>query len=100
MGSYAEAVDAFKQGLERYPQSERLHLWLAASHAQIDEAEQAKQHMDHVFDLNPEFSPSFLERASPFRYETDLDNFLDGVRKAMRVNGSTGPAVTESVTPQ
>ena len=87
MGSYGEAVDAFKQGIERYPQSERLHLWLAAAYAQVGEAERAEWEMQQVFALNPNFSPSFLEQASPFRYPEDLENFLDGVRKAMRTAG-------------
>ena len=83
MGSYNEAVDAFRDGLERYPQSERLHLWLAAAYAQVGETEHAKRQMDQVYTLNPDFSPSFLRQASAFRYDADLKNFLDGVRKAM-----------------
>lgn len=88
MGSYDEAAHAFKEGLERYPQSERLHLWLAATYAQIGESEQAEWEMDQVYALNPGFSPSFLEHDSAFRYQTDLENFLDGVRKAMRTTGT------------
>ena len=88
MGEYDEAVHAFKQGLERYPQSERLHLWLAATYAQIGESAHAEREMDQVFTLNPNFSPSFLEHDSAFRYQTDLENFLDGVRKAIRTTGT------------
>ena len=87
MGSYDEAVDAFKQGIERYPQSERLHLWLAAAYAQIGDTERAKAEIGQVYSLNPDFSPVFLEQTSAFRYESDLENFLDGVRKAMRIRG-------------
>ena len=87
MGSYDEAVDAFKQGIERYPQSERLHLWLAAAYAQIGDAERAEIEIDQVYALNPDFSPVFLEQTTAFRYEADLENFLDGVRKAMRTGG-------------
>ena len=88
MGSYDEAADAFERGVERYPKSERLHLWLAATYAQIGEDERAAKEMDLVHALNPEFSPSFLEQGSAFRYRTDLENFLDGVRKAMRADGT------------
>ena len=86
MKSYDEAAHAFKRGLERYPQSERLHLWLAAAYAQIGETEHANREMDQVYALNPNFSPTFLEQTSAFRYQTDLQNFLDGVRKAMGNN--------------
>jgi tetratricopeptide (TPR) repeat protein len=86
MESYNEAVHAFKQGLDRYPQSERLHLWLAAAYAQVGEVEHAKGEMNQVYALNPNFSPSFLEQTSAFRYQKDLQNFLDGVRKAMGNN--------------
>lgn len=98
MGSYSEAVNAFRQGIDRYPQSERLHLWLAASYAQIGEPEQAKGHMKQLHTLNPDFSLSFLEQGSAFRYETDLENFLDGVRKATRVASGINSTVAESVS--
>jgi Tfp pilus assembly protein PilF len=96
MGSYDEAVRAFQRGLERYPKSERLHLWLAAAYAQIGEGELARSEMEQVYALNPHFSPTFLEQASAFRYQTDLENFLDGVRKAMRIGNANG-VVSESV---
>jgi adenylate cyclase len=98
MGSYSEAVNAFRQGIDRYPQSERLHLWLAASYAQIGEPERAKGHMKQLYALNPDFSLSFLEQGSAFRYETDLENFLDGVRKATRVGSGINSPVTGSVS--
>jgi len=96
MGSYSEAANAFEQGLERYPESERLHLWLAATYAQIGEDKRAEREIEQVYALNPEFSPSFLEQGSAFRYQTDLENFLDGVRKAMRV-GDLENIATERV---
>ena len=88
MGSYDEAIDAFTQGLERYPESERLHVWLAAAYAQTGHADAAQWEMDQVLALNPGFSVSYLEEASAFRYQTDLQSFLEGVRKAMRTRGS------------
>lgn len=96
MGSYDEAVDAFKQGLDRYPQSERLHLWLAATYAQIGESEHAEREIDQVYALNPSFSPEFLEHDSAFRYQTDLENFLNGVRKAMRMRGSIAESLGQT----
>jgi tetratricopeptide (TPR) repeat protein len=99
MGSYDEAIHAFRQGLERYPESERLHLWLAATYAQIGEVEDAQWAMDQVYTLNPHFSPSFLEQASAFRYETDLENFLEGVRKAMRNRGEDRTVVESLAQP-
>ena len=83
MGSYDQAIDAFLQGLERYPQSERLHVWLAAAYAQAGQKQDAQWEMDQVQSLNPEFSMSYLEEASAFHYQTDLESFLDGVRQAM-----------------
>ena len=83
MGSYDQAIDAFLQGLERYPLSERLHVWLAAAYAQTGQQKDAQWEMDQVRSLNPEFSMSYLEEASAFRYQTDLESFLDGIRKAM-----------------
>lgn len=36
--------------------------------------------MDRVYALNPDFSLAYLEQASAFRYQTDLERFLEGVR--------------------
>ena len=83
MGSYDRAIDAFLRGLDRYPESERLHVWLAAAYAQTGQKTDAQWQMDQVKSLNPEFSMSYLEEASAFRYQTDLQSFLNGVRKAM-----------------
>jgi len=86
--SYDEAVSAFKQALERYPESERIPLWLAATHAQIGEVERAGWEIEQVYALEPGFYPLFLEQGTAFRFQTDLGNFLDSVRKAMRVDKS------------
>jgi TolB-like protein/DNA-binding winged helix-turn-helix (wHTH) protein/tetratricopeptide (TPR) repeat protein len=95
LGSYEDAADAFKAGIERYPQSERLHLWLAATYAQLGEAQHAKNEIDAVYALNPQFSPTFLEQAAAFRYKTDLDKFLAGVRQAIRFRSVDRPGVEQ-----
>jgi TolB-like protein/lipoprotein NlpI len=99
MGSYDAAIDAFVQGLERYPESERLHVWLAAAYAQTGQADAAQWEMDQVFALNPGFSVAYLEEASAFRYQTDLESFLDGVRKAMGGPGGESALIGNVVTP-
>jgi adenylate cyclase len=79
---YPEAIAAFKQGLESNPSSERLRVWLAAAYAQAGDIKKARWEMDQVLFVNPAVSVSRFQKAFPFKDPSDLENFLDGLRKA------------------
>lgn len=79
---YPEAIQAFKQGLETNPTSERLHVWLAAAYAQSGNQEEAEWEVEEVLTLNPDFSLERIAWATPFKDSKDLEHFLEGLRKA------------------
>lgn len=79
---YPEAIDAFKQGLETNPVSERLHVWLAAAYAQAGRVDDAKWEIEQVLTVNPEFSLGRIRQAFPFKDPADLERFLSSLRKA------------------
>lgn len=68
--------------LESSPNSERLHVWLAAAYAQSDRAEDAALEAEQVLVLISEFSIRRIERPFPFKDPAHLENFLEGSRKA------------------
>jgi TolB-like protein/DNA-binding winged helix-turn-helix (wHTH) protein/Flp pilus assembly protein TadD len=82
LGRYAEAIDAFNQGIASNPASERLHVWLAAAYAQAGQSDEAEWEMDQVLTINPEFSLKRMQQAFPFKEAKDREHFIAGLRKA------------------
>lgn len=79
---YDEAIEAFKNGIESNPTSERLHVWLAAAYAQSGAIQEAKWEATQVLTLNPGFSRARIQKTFPFKNPADREHFLDGLRKA------------------
>ncbi len=82
LGDYQQAIDAFNQGLQSNPSSERLHVWLAAAYAKSGQVADAKWEIDQVLTLNPDFSLERIKRSFPFKNPADLDPFIEGLRIA------------------
>jgi len=79
---YPEAIAAFREGLASNPLSERLHVWAAAAYAQSGDIDQARWELDQARLENPDVSLDRFRKAFPFKDPADLENFLDGLRKA------------------
>jgi adenylate cyclase len=82
LGRYAEAINAFHDGLRSNPSSERLRIWLAATYAQSGQLEEARWQIDQVKLVNPALSLERQKQAFPFKDPADLDRFLNGLRTA------------------
>jgi len=79
---YELAVATFQKGIASNPESERLHVWLAASLAQAGRLEDAAWEVDQILVLNPEFKLLNLTEAFPYKDPADQEHFLAGLRKA------------------
>ncbi|MCB1865431.1 MAG: tetratricopeptide repeat protein [Chromatiales bacterium] len=79
---YAEAIQAFRDGLVSNPASERLHLWLAAAYARAGAIEDAKWEAEQVRTLNPEFSLERIRTAFPFKDPAELEHFTGALALA------------------
>jgi adenylate cyclase len=82
MGDYKKAIEVFKEGLNRNPSSQRLRLWLVAAYAQDGQLDNAKWELEQVHVQDPELTLARIKPAYPFKYNADMKNFLDGLRKA------------------
>jgi len=65
IGRYADAITAFRQGLQSNPASERLHIGLAVSLAEIGELGEARWEAEEVLMANPDFSSAEVDAHSP-----------------------------------
>jgi len=79
---YEEAIEAFKFGLSQNPSSQRLHVWLAATYAQIGLLDDAEWEASEILNVDPGFSPAHLESIFPFRNSEDLKIFNMALNKA------------------
>ena len=82
LGRYKEAIDVFERGLERYPGSQRLRVWLIASYAHMGRQEDAKWEGDQLLVADPKFSVKRLEQIVPYKDRAHLERLIDGLRKA------------------
>lgn len=79
---YEEAIEAFKFGLNQNPSSQRLHVWLAATYAQVGLLEDAEWEASEILNVDPDFSPAHLESIFPFQKPEDLRIFNAALNKA------------------
>lgn len=79
---YDEAIDAFGQGLDSNPSSERMHVWLAAAYIKANRPEDAKWEAEQVLAINPDFDIEKIKQAFPFNDPNDLERFLSAIRLA------------------
>jgi tetratricopeptide (TPR) repeat protein len=78
---YDEAIDAFRKGLAQNPTSQRLHVWLAATYAQVGRMEEAQWEADQVLMADPDIKLSRLFQIFPFKDPAELEHFNRALRK-------------------
>jgi adenylate cyclase len=81
LSRYTEAIDAFRQGLEGNPASERLHLWLAASLAETGEIDAAKWEAEQILLENPGFSIAQAKDEFPYTQAVWVSRLLERLRE-------------------
>jgi adenylate cyclase len=78
-GRYAEALDAYSRIAER---PSFYHAYIAACHAELGRMEEARKHAALALQARPDFSVAAWGKRLPYKNETDLQRFLNGLRKA------------------
>ena len=78
-GQYTEAIGAFKRIAKLV---EFDYTYLAACCVALGEIEQAKSHIANMRQIRPRASIRYFEQSQPYKNDTDLQRFLDALRKA------------------
>ncbi len=79
---YEEALAALRQGIERNPAFDRMHLTLAANYARMGRMDDAAWSVDEALAINPNISLATEYRDSIYLREEDLEDFVEGLRLA------------------
>ena len=81
-GDYRRAAEFFSKALEPKPDHLYPHLFLAASHAHLGALEDARNQIDKILRLAPEYSLALAEERCVYTEPDEKARFLDGLRKA------------------
>lgn len=81
-GDYRRALRAFRQADTRNHTYVTNHVWLAATHAQLDQPDEAAWEVDQIHILQPDFSLPHWLTTRPFRNSAHRTHLVAGLRKA------------------
>jgi adenylate cyclase len=80
---YAEALPLLRECISRAPDMRGAHVWLAATHAQLDQLEEARTEAAEVLRIEPKYTIDGTQRRlNSFKFPKDAEHFFDGLRKA------------------
>ena len=79
---YAEALPLLRDCVLRAPNFFHARGWLAATHAQLGQLEEARAEVAEMLRLHPGFTVAGMVRISPLKHARDRNHYHDGLRKA------------------
>lgn len=80
---YAQALLLLRESVSRAPKLRPSYAWLAATHAQMMQGDEARAAALEVLRLQPDYTiAGTAKRLASFKQAKDEDHFLDGLRKA------------------
>ena len=82
LGRYVEALSILEETAQRNPARDRIHLLLAATHAELGRLEDAAWSVDEALSINPKVSLDKERRASLYLHAIDLERYISALRKA------------------
>ena len=83
--AHARYEDAIGNLQKNSAETETAHLYLAASHAQLGQLDEARQHVNQLHEMNPDANIDWLNIAYPTRCYQESEHrsrFIEGLRKA------------------
>jgi adenylate cyclase len=80
---YSEALPVLQEHVTRAPGHRSGHVWLAATHAQLSQFEEARAAAAEVLRLQPDYTIDATQaKIGKFKYDEDEAHFFDWLRKA------------------
>jgi tetratricopeptide (TPR) repeat protein len=82
LGRYEEAVESLTRRITRDPKTDISRVLLASSYGHLDRIAEARFEWAEARRVNPRYSLEYRKRILPYKDQTDLDDFVEGLRKA------------------
>jgi adenylate cyclase len=82
LGRYEEAISEYKEALHRTPDSTMPRLGLAATYSWMGREKEAQNEAAEVLRIDPKFSLENYAKPLLFKNQSDLDRYIDALRKA------------------
>jgi adenylate cyclase len=79
---YDDAIATLTEGISRAPGHPVCHMFLAVVYAELGKIDAARAEVATLAKVVPRWRLSVLAERVPYRYKSDLDRLLDGLRKA------------------
>ena len=76
------ALETVSFAVRRFPWYASTHRWHAVASAQAGRLDEARSALDKFLELSPDYTLEIARHSYPFRRESDLAHYLDGLRKA------------------
>jgi class 3 adenylate cyclase/Tfp pilus assembly protein PilF len=82
LGRYEEAVESLTRRLTRDPKTDISRVLLASSYGHLHRIAEAKFEWAEAQRVNPRYSLEYRKRILPYKDQTDLNHFVQGLRRA------------------
>ena len=92
LGEYERAAAALRRRLARKPESDISRVLLAAVHGHLGDVDASRAEWSEALRINPKYSLEHRRGILPYKNLADLDQILEGLRKAGLVEGEFPPA--------
>ena len=79
---YDDALSILDEAIQRNPALDRIHLFLAATYAELGLPEEAAWSVDEVLSLSPDISLAKERRGANYMRTSDLEHYIGALRKA------------------
>src|SRR5262245_35282459 len=79
---YSQALPLLRDYVSQAPNSRGGHMWLAATHGQLGQLEEARAEAAEVLRLQPNYTITANRMVMAFKSTKDDNHFFDGLRKA------------------
>ena len=79
---YDDALSILEEAVQRNPASDRVHLILAATYAELGQPEEAAWSVDEALSISPDISLAKERRGANYMRTSDLEHYIEALRKA------------------
>jgi tetratricopeptide (TPR) repeat protein len=93
-GAYQQSLETVNFAVRRFPWYASTHRWHAVALAQLGRLDEATSALGEFLGLSPSYTLEIARHSYPFRRQSDLAHYLDGLRKA-----AGGDRLHAAVTP-